>query len=200
GDEWIVNGQKVWTSLAHLATWGMLVARTDPDAPKHRGLTYFILDMHAQGVEVRPLRQLTGDAEFNEVYFNDVRLPRSMRVGPVGRGWDVAITTLMNERVALGGGGEAGVETGGANPIDVLIMLARKVGKSGDPVARQHITQLWIESRLQRYTNQRTQAGLKTGKMPGPEGSIGKLMQAEWNKRLQEVAVNTLGAYGLARF
>jgi len=200
GDEWVINGQKVWTTLAHLARWGMLLARTDPDEPKHRGLTYFVVDMKAPGVEVRPLRQMTGDAEFNEVYFNDARIPDSMRLGDVGRGWDVAISTLMNERVALGGGGGAGVETGAASPIDTLITLLHKTGRKDDPVLRQRVAQLWIESKVMRYTNMRTQANLKSGKMPGPEGSIGKLMQAEWNKRLQEATVDTLGAYGLARF
>jgi alkylation response protein AidB-like acyl-CoA dehydrogenase len=200
GDEWVINGQKVWTTFAHLAKWGMLVARTDPEAPKHRGLTYFIVDMTSPGVEVRPLRQMTGDAEFNEVYFTDARVPDSMRLGDVGRGWDVAITTLMNERVALGGGGGAGLDTGSANPVDALLTLARKVGKADDPIIRQKVAQLWIESRVLRYTNQRSQASLKAGRMPGPEGSIGKMFQAEWNQRLQECVVEVLGAYGMARF
>jgi alkylation response protein AidB-like acyl-CoA dehydrogenase len=200
GDEWVVNGQKVWTTLAHLSKWGMLVARTDPEQPKHRGLTYFILDMKAPGVEVRPLRQMTGDAEFNEVYLTDVRVPDAMRLGDVGRGWDVAITTLMNERVALGGGGGAGLETNLVSPVDALVVLARKMGKAGDRVLRQRIAQHFIEYKAIRYTNQRSQASLRAGKMPGPEGSIGKLFQAEWNQRLQATVIDTLGAYGLARF
>src|SRR4026207_2511398 len=103
GDEWIINGQKVWTTLAHLARWGMLIARTDPDVPKHKGMTYFVIDMHPPGVEVRPLFQITGEAEFNEVYMTDVRIPDSERLGDVGEGWGVTLTTLMNERVAIGG-------------------------------------------------------------------------------------------------
>ncbi len=117
GDEWVVNGQKVWTTLAHTARWGLLVARTDPDVPKHRGLTYFVVDMHAPGVDVRPLRQITGDAEFNEVFFTDVRIPDTARLDAVGAGWRVATTTLMNERVAIGGGVPArssGVDPRGA--------------------------------------------------------------------------------------
>ncbi len=108
GDEWIVNGQKVWNTLAHIADFGMLVTRTDPDAPKHKGMTYFALDMHAPGVEVRPLRQITGEAEFNEVYMTDVRMPDANRVGDVGEGWRASLTTLMNERNAIGSGGGAG--------------------------------------------------------------------------------------------
>ena len=200
GDQWVVNGQKVWTSFAHLAKWGLLVARSDPDQPKHRGLTYFIVDMKARGVEVRPLRQMTGDAEFNEVYFTDVRIPDSMRLGEVGYGWDVAVATLMNERVALGGGGGAGIETGAANPVEALMVLAGKLGRADDPVLRQKIAQLWIEAKVLRYTNQRSQANLKVGRMPGPEGSIGKLFQAEFNQRLQETVIETLGSYGMARF
>ena len=152
GDEWVVNGQKVWTTLAHIARWGMLVARTDPDQPKHRGLTYFILDMHAPGVEVRPLVQITGEAEFNEVFFADARIPDSMRVGAEGDGWGVAITTLMNERVALSGAGSVGGDAVGGSPIDRLIGRHQPVA---DPLMRQRLAQAWIDGRLIRWNNQR---------------------------------------------
>ena len=130
GDEWIVNGQKVWNTLAHLGDWGMLVARTDPEEPKHKGMTYFALDMHLPGVEVRPLRQITGEAEFNEVYMTDVRVPDDCRIGDDGEGWRAALTTLMNERTAIGGGGGGGRRTG---PIDEAHPhLERAAGRRAD--------------------------------------------------------------------
>ena len=134
GDEWVVNGQKVWTTLAHTRTLGMLLARTDPDVPKHQGITYFMVDMHAPGVEVRPLRQITGDAEFNEVFFTDVRIPDSERLGAVGEGWRVAITTLMNERVAIGGGvprvraRAPSTRLSGSGPVDAPQAVANATG------------------------------------------------------------------------
>ena len=194
GDEWVVNGQKVWTTLAHLAKWGMLVARTDPDAPKHKGMTYFIVDMKAPGVEVRPLRQMTGDAEFNEVFFNDVRIPDSMRLGPVGEGWMVATTTLMNERAALSGAGSASDQNVGGGAVDELVVRARKSGAWDDATLRQRLMQAVIEGRVIKMTNLRATAARKAGKQPGPEGSITKLFQAEYNKRLQNLAVDLLGA------
>jgi alkylation response protein AidB-like acyl-CoA dehydrogenase len=194
GDEWVVTGQKVWTTLAHLARWGMLLARTNPDVPKHRGLTYFVVDMHAPGVEVRPLRQMTGDAEFNEVFFHEVRIPDSMRVGPEGDGWHVAITTLMNERVALSGAGSLSAEVGGSG-IDRLIARHRPVA---DEHFRQRLAQAYIENRLIRLNNQRAADKRRSGAEAGPEGSITKLMQAEYNQRLQKLAVDLQGAYGVA--
>ena len=132
GDEWIVNGQKVWTTLAHVSKWGMLVARTDPDQPKHKGMTYFLLDMESPGVEVRPLHQITGEAEFNEVFFNDVRIPNDRVFGDVGAGWSAAVTTLMNERVALGGG----VPKKGVGPIRDLMQVWEEKKETLDPVTR----------------------------------------------------------------
>jgi alkylation response protein AidB-like acyl-CoA dehydrogenase len=195
GDEWVVNGQKVWTTLAHLAKWGMLLARTDPDLPKHTGLTYFVVDMKAPGVIVRPLVQITGDAEFNEVFFDDVRIPDSMRLGPEGEGWRVAITTLMNERVSLSGAGSVGGEAVGGSPVQQLLGRHRGIR---DPLARQRLAQAYIESRLIRLNNQRAAGKRKSGAEAGPEGSITKLQQAEFNQRLQKLAIDLEGVHGAA--
>ena len=193
GDEWIVNGQKVWTTLAHLAKWGMLVARTDPDQPKHKGLTYFVVDMQAPGVEVRPLRQMTGDAEFNEVFFTDVRVPDRHRMGPVGEGWAVATTTLMNERAALSGAGSVSDVNVGGGAVDALIAEARWTGAWDDRVVRDRLMQAVIEGRVIKMTNIRAAAARKAGRQPGPEGSITKLFQAEYNQRLQDLAMDLRG-------
>jgi alkylation response protein AidB-like acyl-CoA dehydrogenase len=198
GDEWVVSGQKVWTTLAHIASFGMLVARSDPDQPKHKGLTYFIVDMKAPGVEVRPLRQMTGDAEFNEVFFSEVRIPDSARVGPVGEGWAVATTTLMNERVALSGAGNVAPEAGGGGPVDALVGVARKLGRWEDPVVRQRLVQALIDSRVLKFNNFRAAAARRAGRQPGPEGSITKLFSAEHNQTVQDIAVEILGASGMA--
>ncbi len=197
GDEWVVNGQKVWTTLAHIASYGLLVARTNPDAPKHTGLSYFIVDMKAPGVEVRPLKQITGDAEFNEVFFTDVRIHDSHRLGNEGDGWAVATTTLMNERVALSGGGSSGGENVGGGPVDELVQFAKSTGAWDDAVIRQRLVQAVIEGRVLKITNYRSAAKRKLGQ-PGPEGSITKLFQALYNQRLQNLAVDVLGANGMA--
>jgi alkylation response protein AidB-like acyl-CoA dehydrogenase len=194
GDEWIITGQKVWTTLAHIARWGMLLARTNPDLPKHRGLSYFVLDMHAPGVEVRPLVQITGDAEFNEVFLENARVPDSLRVGPEGEGWRVAITTLMNERVSLSGAGSLAGDAVGGSPIQALI---NRHQPTRDPLARQRLAQLYIEGRLIRLNNQRAADKRKSGAEAGPEGSITKLMQAEFNQRLQKLAVDLEGVGGV---
>jgi alkylation response protein AidB-like acyl-CoA dehydrogenase len=191
GDEWVVNGQKVWTTLAHLSRWGMLVARTDPDAEKHKGLTYFVVDMKAPGVEVRPLRQMTGEAEFNEVYFTDVRIPDIERMGDVGDGWRVSITTLMNERVSIGGT----VPPQGSGPIAGAVAAYRKFA-AGDAVAREGLMKLWVQAEVLRLTNIRAGQLRKVG-TPGPEGSIGKLHYAELNKAISAFTVGLLGAEGM---
>jgi alkylation response protein AidB-like acyl-CoA dehydrogenase len=190
GDEWVVNGQKVWTTLAHVATWGLLLARTDPDVPKHRGLTYFALSMRDAGVEVRPLRQMTGEAEFNEVYLTDARIPDTDRLGDVGAGWSVAITTLMNERVSIGGI----VTPRGSGPIGEAIELWRS-HRRDDPVARDRVCQLWIRSEALRLTNIRAANARRQG-TPGPEGSTGKLAAAELAKAVYDCCVDLLGAEG----
>ncbi|MFN8035608.1 MAG: acyl-CoA dehydrogenase family protein [Acidimicrobiia bacterium] len=195
GDEWAVFGQKVWTTMAHQSKWGMLVARTNPDLPKHQGLTYFIVDMDQPGVTVRPLVQITGDAEFNEVFFDNARVPDSMRIGREGDGWRVAITTLMNERVALSGAGSVGGDAIGGSPVERLIDAHRP---APDPLVRQQLAQVYIESRLIRITNQRAAAKRKSGGEVGPEGSIGKLFQAEFNQRLQDLALSLEGPLGVA--
>ena len=195
GDEWIVNGQKVWTTLAHIAKYGMLVARTNPDVPKHKGLSYFVLDMQSPGVEIRPLVQITGDAEFNEVFFENVRIPDSMRVGPEGEGWRVAVTTLKNERVALSGAGSLAGDAVGGSPIASLMKRHHPVR---DPLLRQRLAKLYVEGRLIRLNNQRAADKRKRGAEAGPEGSITKLMQAEFNQRLQKLAADMEGVGGVA--
>jgi alkylation response protein AidB-like acyl-CoA dehydrogenase len=192
GDEWVINGQKVWTTLAHLSRFGMLVSRTDPDQPKHKGLTYFVVDMHAPGVEVRPLRQMTGEAEFNEVYFTDVRIPDAERLGEVGEGWRVTMTTLMNERVALGGG--SGVAPRGSGPISEAVRLWKQ-REDKNPVLRDRLMQLWVESECARLTNMRAGQTRKAG-VPGPEGSTGKLHGAELNKKIYELCIDIMGPAG----
>ena len=171
GDEWVINGQKVWTSGAQLSDIGEIICRTDPELPKHRGLTGYVVDMRAPGVEVRPLRQMTGGASFNEVFFTDVRVPDSHRLGDVNGGWTVALTTLMNERAAIGGGG------GGVGPSITtrLIELARAMGRTGDPLVRQQLAEIVINERVAGYTNQRAMARIAAGQLPGPEMSLSKL-------------------------
>jgi alkylation response protein AidB-like acyl-CoA dehydrogenase len=199
GDEWVVTGQKVWNTMAHLADRGMLVARTDPNLPKHKGLTYFALDMHAPGVEVRPLRQITGQAEFNEVYLTEVRVPDADRVGEVGEGWRVAMTTLMNERTTIGGGGGAPPRGSGAIAEAVRIWRQVSAGPGGHPADRDRLMRLWSEAEALRLTNIRASQNRKAGN-PGPEGSIAKLMFAEVNKRIYDLCVDLLGPAGLVDY
>ncbi len=193
GDTWIVNGQKVWTTLGHLARWGLLVVRTDREVPKHAGLTYFILDMEAEGVDVRPLYQITGEAEFNEVYLTDVVIDDDQRLGDVGQGWTVAMTTLMNERVAIGGS----VTPRGSGAIGEAVSLwQERHGPDGDPVSRDRLVQLWTEAEALRLTTIRAKEAATSG-TPGPEGSTAKLQWAELNKRITGFTVDLLGAEGL---
>jgi alkylation response protein AidB-like acyl-CoA dehydrogenase len=189
GDEWVVNGQKVWTTLAHTAKWGLLLARTDPTVEKHRGMTYFIVDMKAPGVEVRPLRQITGEAEFNEVFFTDVRIPDDARLDAVGAGWRVAMTTLMNERVAIGGG----VAGRGAGPIHDALSIWSQRGGTGSQ--RDRLMGLWVEADVARLTNMRAREARRAG-TPGPEGSVAKLISAELNKKIYDFCVDLMGMAG----
>jgi alkylation response protein AidB-like acyl-CoA dehydrogenase len=199
GDEWVVNGQKVWTTVAHLARWGMLLARTNPDVPKHDGLSYFVVDMKSPGVEVRPLYQITGEAEFNEVFLNNVRIPSSQLLGKEGQGWQVAITTLMNERVAIGGGGSK-KKGGGAVAQLVKLWKQRPAGAHSpaqEALLRDRVVRSWIDNELLRLTSQRARAAQRAGN-PGPEGSVSKLAQAEINKRMWETAIDVMGDAGLS--
>jgi alkylation response protein AidB-like acyl-CoA dehydrogenase len=190
GEQWVVNGQKSWTTMAHVSKWGMLVARHDPDLPKHAGMTYFIVDMEADGVDVRPLRQATGEAEFNEVYFTDTVIPDTDRLGDVGEGWRVSLTTLMNERVAIGGN----VFPRGAGPIGEAVDLWR--ASPGDGAAREKLMRLWTEAEAARLTNWRA-AQLREKGTPGPEGSVAKLVYAELNKRIYEYCMDLMGPAGM---
>ncbi|HWE57617.1 MAG TPA: acyl-CoA dehydrogenase family protein [Acidimicrobiales bacterium] len=192
GDEWIINGQKVWTTLAHTSRFGMVLARTDSEAVKHNGLTYFAVDMHAPGVEVRPLRQMTGDAEFNEVYFTDVRVPDSERLSEVGEGWRGALVTLMNERVSIAGT----PPPRGSGAIGSAVRIWHDLpDHARGAVRRDQLMRLWIEAEVQRLTRARATAAAASG-TPGPEGSLGKLAGAEFNKRIFAFCVDLLGAEG----
>jgi alkylation response protein AidB-like acyl-CoA dehydrogenase len=196
GDHYVVNGQKVWTSLAHVADWMMLLARTDPDAPKHKGITYFLLDMKTPGVTVKPLKQITGDAEFNEVYFDNVRVPESQILGGLNNGWAVGLTTLMYERLALGFGLQVRLRIA----LDALVDLARQTKRNGgtaaqDPMIRQKLAQMWIDTEAFKYTGARAITKLLKGELPGPEASTGKIMWVEGHQRLQELAMDIEGPY-----
>lgn len=183
GDEWVINGQKIWTSGAHYSDYGIIVLRTDPEAQKHRGLTYFFLDMKSPGIEIKPIRQISGGANFNEVHFTDVRVPDSQRLGAVGQGWQVALTTLMNERAAIGGGG-------GGVGFNRVYRLAQRVTIDDRPAiedssVRAKLASWFCEETGLKYTGYRSLTALSRGETPGPENSIGKLVGAS---KLQDMA------------
>ncbi|MFH1090901.1 MAG: acyl-CoA dehydrogenase family protein [Pseudomonadota bacterium] len=197
GDHYIVNGQKVWTSFAHLADYGIMLVRTDTETLKHRGLSYLLMDMKAPGVEVRPIEQITGEAEFNEIFFEDVRVPVGLRVGEEGQGWRIAITTLMFERVL----GDAVFASIYERNIGRLLNMARRTKRSGrpvieDPVFRQQLAQAYIEVMALKYHGLRSLSGQIQGGIPGPEGSIGKLLWSEANQRIMENALGMQGPLG----
>jgi alkylation response protein AidB-like acyl-CoA dehydrogenase len=194
---WVVSGQKVWTTLAHEAKWCMLVARTDPDAPKHQGLTYFLMDMEQDGVEVKPLVQITGEAEFNEIFMDEAYIPDENIIGEVGSGWAVAITTLMNERAGLAFAAQAALQLGMRRAIDLAASTPHNGGTAAeDPVIRDRLTQLFIESEIFRVTNYRGLTKIMKNGVPGPEGSLGKWQWAEVNQHLMELAMEIQGPYG----
>ena len=196
GDSWVVNGQKVWNTMAHLGDWGMLVTRTDPDMPKHRGMTYFALDMKTSGVDVQPLRQITGEAEFNEVFLTDVHIPDENRIGDVGDGWRVSLTTLMNERNAIGAGSGGGPPKAGSGPVSLLTSMWRETPEhSRDSVTKDRMMRLYVRSEAQRLTNIRAGQNRRKGN-PGPEMSIAKLAFAELNQDLLTAAVDMMGMAG----
>ncbi|HEX9775824.1 MAG TPA: acyl-CoA dehydrogenase [Actinomycetota bacterium] len=201
GDHYVINGQKVWTTLAHLAKDGghcIFLARTDPDAPKHNGITYFLVDMDSPGIEVRPLTQMTGTAEFNEMFFTDVRVPRENVLGQVNDGWRIAMTTLMHERGTLG----FALSVQARIALDELVALATKVKRDGkpaieDPLVRQELAQLHVEIEALRLTGYRALTTIMKTGIPGPEGSLGKLLWSESVMRLSELAIELLGPAGL---
>jgi acyl-CoA dehydrogenase len=195
GDRWVVNGQKIWTTGAQYSKWGMLLTRTDPTATKHAGITYFIVDMESPGIEIRPIKQINGGKSFNEVFFNDVRIPNDNVVGKVDDGWRGAITTLMNERASIGAG------SGGPGLKD-LMRLARQVHWGGrpalqDPSVRQRLADFYIKSHGLRYTSYRSLTALSRGATPGPESSIGKLVGAPLRQDMASFAMELLGATGV---
>jgi alkylation response protein AidB-like acyl-CoA dehydrogenase len=189
GDGWVVTGQKVWTTLAQHAKWCMLVARTDPDAPKHKGLTYFLMDMEQDGVQVRPLRQITGEAEFNELFIEEARIPDENIVGGEGNGWAVAITTLMHERATLAFGLQIAVKL----VLRELMDEARDSRAARDPIVRDRLAQLYIESEVLRLNAYRGLSAIMRDGVPGPEGSLGKWQWAEVNQALTELAMDLRG-------
>jgi alkylation response protein AidB-like acyl-CoA dehydrogenase len=198
GDEWVVNGQKVWTSIASLSKFGLLLARSDPEVPKHAGLTYLVVEMSSPGVEIRPLRQITGSADFNEVFFSDVRIPDANRIGQVGEGWRYARTTLMNERVALSGLSiDATSLTGGLrrDPWETLLV---GVKNRSDPVIRQELARIHISQEVKEITAFRSSAARLAGQTPGAEGGVSKVFNAEFNQYRANVAMSAAGMASIA--
>ncbi|MFM8355744.1 MAG: acyl-CoA dehydrogenase family protein [Gammaproteobacteria bacterium] len=197
GDEWVINGQKIWTSGAHYSDWAILVVRTDPSVPKHKGLTYFYINMKSPGIEVKPIKQISGEAHFNEVYFTDVRVPDSQRLGAVGQGWQVSLTTLMNERASIGAGGSA-------VGFDSVYRLAQKVQIDDRPAienasVRAKLADWYCQESGLRYTAYRTLTALSRGAIPGPENSIGKLVGAPKTQDMASFAIDLLEEAGAIR-
>ena len=197
GDDFVVNGQKIWTSFAQLADWCLQLVRTDTEAPKHKGITCLLVDMRSEGISVRPLRQMSGDSGFNEVFFSNVRVPASQVLGTVNQGWTTAITALMNERANLGTAAQVVFKRN----LEALIDLARTTQRNGvsatkDPIIRQMLAQAHLELEILRLNTNRALTSLTKTGVPGPEGSIQKLYWSEWNQRLQQTAQEILGPFG----
>ncbi len=196
GDEWVVTGQKVWTTWAHRSDYAVLLARTDPDVPKRRGVTYFLLHLHQPGVDVRPLRHLTGEIDFNEVFLDRARIPDDQRVGAVGDGWRVANATLSSERQMVAGAGSGGVDRIGGAGVDHAVTVSHRGGAHADPVVRQRLAAVYAEERIRAWTNERARGGRVAGRPPGPESSVGKVHSGELNQRIQLLATDLLGPDG----
>jgi len=190
GDEWVLNGQKVWTTLAHLSDYGIVIARTNPDAPKHAGISMFIMDMKAPGVEIRPIHQIDGSKHFNEIFLTDMRIPKSWLLGELNNGWNQATAMLMYERVAIGTGSSSGVKTDNA---DRLIEQARRRGVLNDPVLRQNIMKVYSEEFTKSLVSLRTRAEMKAGRAPGPGGSLGKLHSARIARMMRTLISDVQG-------
>jgi len=195
GDEWVLNGQKVWTTGAHFSDWGEVIVRTDPDLPKHQGLTMFLVDFKAPGVTVRPLRQITGEAHFNEVFFDDVRIPDDQRLDEVGQGWRVALTTLMNERMAIGGAGGGGGRRGGGD--NALVRLAKDAGRWSDGEVRDEVMSLYVQQRVLTMLREKMAMAARKS-IPGPEFSMLKLLGARLSASQSELTTNIVGTSSIA--
>lgn len=195
GDDWIINGQKIWTTYAQYSEWGILVVRSDPDAPKHKGLTYFVVDMKSPGIEVRPINQINGGQGFNEVFFTDVRIPDAYRLDEIGNGWRVALTTLMNERASIGGGG-------GGNATGELLALAARTPMNGhraidESGIQERLADFIVRSRGIKYTGLRSLTALSQGRTPGPESSLGKLVGAVLGQDMAAFGMELQGLAGV---
>lgn len=198
GEEWVLTGQKVWTTWADRSDFAICLARTDPSVPKRRGITYFLVDLHGSGVEIRPLRHLGGEVDFSEVFLDGVRVPDAHRVGAVGDGWRVAGATLSGERQMVSGAGSGGVDRIGGMSAARLLERAAALGRSDDPVLRDRLLALYSEERIRDWTNQRVRAAVRAGSTPGPAASIGKVHQGSLNQRIQLLATDLLGPHALA--
>ena len=198
GDEWVLTGQKVWTTWAHVSDWAVCLARTDPTVPKRRGLTYFAVDLTLPGVDIRPLRHIGGEVDFNEVFLDDVRIPDACRIGATGEGWRVAGSSLAGERQMVSGSGSGGVDRIGGAGVDLLLARARDEGRTAEPVFRQRLMAVYAEERVRAWTNQRVRAAVQAGGTPGPAASIGKVHQGALNQRIQLLAADMLGPASVA--